>query len=163
VNSKYAEGLVEQALVKVFSRGDRTVRSVAEDLHVNYHTLKNWMKSKAAVNKRGVTALKEKRPQDWSAEEQLLALQETHGLLGENLNAWCRERGLFAHHLAGWKTAFCAETKGGALGLRESRLFKDEIEQLKREIVRKDKALAEAAALLILQKKFRALWEDEVK
>jgi hypothetical protein len=162
VKSTYPEGLIEQALVKVFSRGSRSVRSVAEDLHVNYHTLKNWMK-REAVSKRGVAAIKERRPQDWSAEEQLLALHETHGLLGENLNAWCREKGLFTHHLSGWRAAFCAESKGGALGLRESRLFKEEIEQLKREIVRKDKALAEAAALLILQKKFRALWEDEVK
>lgn len=43
------------------------------------------------------------------------------------------------------------------------RTLKDEIVKLKREAVRKDKALAEAAALLILQKKFRALWEDEDK
>lgn len=41
--------------------------------------------------------------------------------------------------------------------------LKDENEQLKRELVRKEKALSEAAALLMLQKKFRALWEDEVK
>ena len=162
MRSTYPEGLIEQALVKVFSRGNRSVRSVAEDLHVNYHTLKNWMK-REAVNNRSVTPVKDKRPQDWSAEEQLVALHETHVLSGEGLNSWCREKGLFAHHLSGWRAAFCAGPKGGALCLRESRLFKDEIEQLKREIVRKDKALAEAAALLILQKKFRALWEDEVK
>ena len=162
MKSTYPAGLIEQALVKVFSRGDRTVRSVAEDLHVNYHTLKNWMK-REPVNKRVVTATKEKRPQDWSAEEQLLALHETHGLSGEGLNAWCREKGLFAHHLSGWKAAFCAETKAGTAGARDLRELRDENGQLKREIVRKDKALAEAAALLILQKKFRALWEDEVK
>jgi hypothetical protein len=39
--------------------------------------------------------------------------------------------------------------------------LKDKIAKLEREIVRKNGALAEAAALLILQKKFRALWEDE--
>ena len=43
------------------------------------------------------------------------------------------------------------------------RTLKDENVQLKRELVRKDKALAEEAALLILQKKFRALWEDEAQ
>jgi hypothetical protein len=42
-------------------------------------------------------------------------------------------------------------------------MLKDQNEQLKRELLRKDKALAEAAALLILQKKFRALWENEAK
>jgi hypothetical protein len=41
--------------------------------------------------------------------------------------------------------------------------LKDQNEQLKGELLRKDKALAEAAALLVLQKKFRALWENEGK
>lgn len=91
-----------------------------------------------------------------------VALQETHGLSGEALRVWCRERGLFAHHLTGWKTAFCAATKTD-LGTRELRSLKDENDQLKRELVRKEKALAEAAALLILQKKFRTLWGDEAK
>ncbi len=82
---------------------------------------------------------------------------------GEALHAWCRERGLFAHHLTGWKDAFCADGKEAVPVTRELGLLKGEIQQLKRELVRKEKALAEAAALLILQKKFRALWEDEVK
>ncbi len=105
---------------------------------------------------------KEKRPQDWSAAEQLTALQESHGLSGESLNAGCRERGLLAHPLSGWKAAFCTEEKA-APEARELRGLKDENAQLKRELLRKDKALSEAAALLMLQKKFRALWEDEVK
>lgn len=159
---KHSEAFIEQALVKAFSRGERTIKSVAEDLNVNHHTLKYWMKNKS-VTKRDVSAAKEKRPQDWTAEEQLVALQETHGMAGEALQAWCRERGIFAHHLASWRTAFCAEGKEPASGTREVRTLKDEIVKLKREAVRKDKALAEAAALLILQKKFRALWEDEDK
>ena len=159
MKSTYAEGFMEQALAKVFSRGNRTVRSVAEDLNLNYHTLKNWMKAES-VDKRGVKVIKEKRAQDWSAEEQLVALHETHGLSGEALHAWCREKGLFAHHLTSWKAAFCAEV---ATGTRDWRILKDQNEQLKRELLRKDKALAEAAALLILQKKFRALWENEAK
>jgi len=161
MNTTYSQGFIEQALVKVYSRGDRTVKLVSEELNVNYHTLKTWMK-RAALNKVSVMATKEKRPQDWSSAEQLVALQESHALSGEALNAWCRERGLFAHHLSGWKTAFCSEGKAAPV-TRELRGLKDENEQLKRELLRKDKALAEAAALLVLQKKFRALWEDEVK
>ncbi len=161
MKSKYSEAFIEQALTKIYSRGDRTVRSVAEEMNVSFHTVKNWMKRKA-VGMLNVTATKEKRPQDWSADEQLVALHETHGLSGESLHAWCREKGLFAHHLTSWKTAFCADVKT-APGTREIRTLKDENEKLKRELIRKEKALAEAAALLILQKKFRALREDEVK
>ena len=79
----------------------------------------------------------------------------------ESLKSWCGENGLFVHHLASWKAAFCADIKT-APGTREIRALKDENDQLKRELVRKKRALAEAAALLILQK-IRALWEDEVK
>lgn len=160
MTTKYPEAFIEQALVKVYSRGHRSVRSVAEDLNVNHHTLKYWMKNKAVTNKDGPAA-REKRPQDWSAAEQFAALQETHGLSGEALQAWCREHGIFAHHLTSWETAFCAEVKEPATSVREIRTLNDEIAKLKREIVRKNGALAEAAALLILQKKFRALWEDE--
>ena len=158
---RYSEAFIEQALFKVYSRGKRTVQSVAAELNVNCHTVKNWMKRKE-LSTVGVSATKERRPQDWSAEQQLDALHQTHGLSGEALQTWCRENGLFAHHLTSWKTAFCADVKV-ASGNREIRVLKDENEQLKRELIRKERALAEAAALLILQKKFRALWEDEVK
>ena len=157
----YSQAFIEQALVKSYSRGGRPVKSVAEELNINYYTLKNWMRKKSVSKDRGLTN-KEKRPQDWSAAEQLTALQESHALSGEALNTWCRERGLFAHHLSAWKTAFCTDGKA-APSARELRGLKEENEQLKRELVRKEKALSEAAALLILQKKFRALWEDEVK
>lgn len=160
--AKHSAAFIEQALVKVFSRGDRTVKAVADDLSINHHTLKYWMKHKSMI-KSGVPTAKEKRPQDWTATEQMVALQESHGLSGDALPAWCRERGIFAHHLESWKAAFCAEGKESTSGAREVRTLKDENVKLKRELVRKDKALAEAAALLILQKKFRALWEDEDK
>jgi len=160
MTAKHSEAFIEQALVKAYSRGARTIKSVAQDLNVSYHTLKYWMKKKAFTNS-GAPAAREKRPQDWTAAEQLSALQETHGLSGEALQAWCRKRGLFAHHLTSWKTAFCTEIKAPATTVREVRTLQDEIAKLKRDVVRKDHALAEAAALLILQKKFRALWEDE--
>jgi transposase-like protein len=160
MTAKHSEAFIEQALVKAYSRGNRTIKSVAQDLNVNHHTLKYWMKNKAVI-KSGAPLAREKRPQDWTAAEQFSALRETHGLSGEALQAWCRERGIFAHHLTSWETAFCAEAKEPATGVREVRTLKDENAKLKRELVRKDKALAEAAALLILQKKFLALWEDE--
>ena len=159
MKATYSDAFIEQALVKIYARGNRSVRDVTDELNVSYHTVKNWMRNKSADKYKAV-AIHEKRPQDWAAEEQLLALQE-NGLSGEALQAWCRERGLFPHHLTSWKAAFCIEPKEATSGSRELRTLKDEIVVLKREAVRKDRALAEAVALLILQKKFRALWEDE--
>jgi hypothetical protein len=47
MTAKHSEAFIEQALGKVFSRGDRSVKSVAEDLNVGYYTLKYWMKRKS--------------------------------------------------------------------------------------------------------------------
>ena len=162
---RYSAGFKEQALVKVYSRGnDQTIQSVADELNINLTTLKTWMKQKEQdVNKPARQKLK--RPEDWSPEERLAALQQSYGLLGEDLNAWCRERGVFIHQLEQWKTDFCSQ--GDSVDKREEaralRTLKEEIQSLERELLRKNKALAEAAALLVLQKKFRALLGGEVE
>ena len=162
--ASHSAAFIEQALVKVYGRNGRTIRSVSQELNVGYDTLKYWIRKKSMAKDSSSSATpREKRPQEWRVEEQLLALQETHGLSMDEVHAWCRERGLFAHHLAAWKAAFCTGGKDAPVASRDVRVLKDENEQLKRELLRKDKALAEAAALLVLQKKFRALWEDEVK
>lgn len=156
---EYSQAFIEQALVKAYARGGRTITAVADDMNINHHTLRYWMKKK---KQPGAPASQEKRPQDWSAAEQLQALQESHALADEALHAWCRERGIFPHHLEAWKAAFSAPAKE-AVAARDLRALNDEIARLNREVDRKDKALAEAAALLVLQKKYRALWEDGEK
>ena len=161
---RYSAGFKEQALVKVYSRGnDQTIQSVADELNINLTTLKTWMKQREQdVNKPAPP--KSKRPEDWSPEDRLTALQKTYNLIGEDLNVWCRERGVFIHQLEQWKTDFCSH--GDSVDKREEarvlRTLKEENQSLERELLRKDKALAEAAALLVLQKKFRALLGGEV-
>jgi transposase-like protein len=162
MRKQYSDAFIEQALIKVYSRGDRTIESVAEEVNVGYQTLKNWVKRKS-LDDVTASAAKEKRPQDWRRDEQLAALMETHGLSEEALQAWCRERGIFPHHLDSWKIAFCTQGPAAVSDGRDLRILRAEHEDLKKELNRKEKALAEAAALLVLQKKFRALWDNEDK
>jgi transposase-like protein len=158
----YAEGFKEQALVKAFARsGDQSVRSIAADLGMNLGTLRDWMKQ--AARARTKSPARAVHASDWTPAQRLLALQESHGLGEEALNAWCRERGLFTHDLTQWHRDFCEAA--GAVGrgaetdeLRQLRLTNG---QLQRDLNRKEKALAEAGALLVLQKKYRALWAAE--
>jgi transposase-like protein len=158
VKLSYSDAFREQALKKVYQRGDRPVRVVAEELNVNYHTLKNWLKMEG---KRGKPqAVEERSPRVWSAEERLRALLESHGLEGEALNAWCRQRGVYAHHLVQWREEFCGLGESSANN-KVLRQLKDENHKLQRELARKEKALAEAGALLVLKKKYQALWEAE--
>lgn len=106
----------------------------------------------------------DKAAQQWSPAQRLLALNESHHLQGPALHAWCREKGLFEHQLKHWREAFCSTSEPNAHQAKaELRELKDRNEQLQRDLRRKDRALAETAALLVLQKKFRALLEDEDK
>ena len=164
MRKQYSDAFVEQALIKVYSRGEgRTIRDVAGDLNVSYVTLKNWVKRKS-LDDVSASAAKEKRPQDWQRDEQLKALMETHGLGEEALQAWCREHGIFPHHLDSWRQNFITEQAPAPVPEgRVLKTLKNENDELTAELRRKDKALAEAAALLVLQKKFRALWDNEDK
>jgi transposase-like protein len=163
--TRYSESFKEQALAKVYSRGNsQSIQDVADDLNISLQTLKTWMR-KSNLDKTHVLPLKSKRPQDWLPEERFTALQKSYSLIGEDLNAWCREQGIFVHQLEKWKADFCRQ--GLASEKREEaralHTLKAEIHSLERELLRKDKALAEAAALLVLQKKFRALLGGEVE
>ena len=157
--TRYSKDFKEQALTKVFKRGNgQSIQDVANDLNICLQTLKTWMKKAKLDNAPGLPS-KSKRPKDWGPEERLAALQLTYGFTGEGLNAWCRGQGVFVHHLERWKADFCRQS--GAFGGRTQatalQSLKVDNHRLERELLRKDKALAEAAALLALQKKFRAL------
>ncbi len=136
------------------------MKSVAEEINVNPWTLKNWMKSQQAqsISKESTS---ERRPKDWSLSERFQLLLESHGLDEEARNVLCREKGIFPHHLRQWREAF--ETGPSALQMNRSevRELKEANKALQRELKRKEKALAEAAALLVLQKKYQALWEEK--
>ncbi len=157
----YTEAFRQQALEKVYTRGSRTVKAVAKELNINPWTLKNWMRlpEESSIRKEAVSA---KRPKDWSRAERLKLLLDSHGLDDEALNAFCRERGIFRHHLEQWQVAFESDTSVISSPDRaELHELKETNKALVRELRRKEKALAEAAALLVLQKKYQALWEDK--
>ena len=155
---QYNESFRQQALEKVYTRDSRSIRSVAEDLNMSFGTLRNWMKADKNSS-QAKASLRSKRPNDWSLAERLQMLMESHGLDEESLNAFCREKGVFRHHLEQWQATFAV---GDAADTRaELRELKDTNKALTRESNRKEKALAEAAALLVLQKKYQALWEEK--
>ena len=156
----------EQALIKVRERGTRSVLDVANDLHMAVGTLRKWI-SKSNQAKGEVSEPADHLPDDlpaqfWGPAQRLQALLETYALSQAQLHAWCREKGLFEHQLKAWSEAFCSAPASDS---RESKAALRELqtrhEGLQRDLRRKERALAEAAALLVLQKKFQALLGDE--
>ena len=161
----YSEAFREQALRKVLERGPRPIEAVAGDLGLKIGTLKGWMKAARLQSRQG-SAVAGALPADSETPAgRLDLLLASAGLSADQLQAWCRERGIYAHQLATWKAAFVLGAETGVLKpLRHERdALKHERDGLQRQLLRKDKALAEAAALLVLSKKFQALLAGEVE
>lgn len=104
-----------------------------------------------------------KRPNDWSAEDKLKIVTEAASLDEEQLGAFLREKGLHLTHLEQWRMQVL-EALQNRSPKKITKSRKDDtrrIRALEKELNRKDKALAEAAALLVLKKKVHDIWGDE--
>ncbi len=104
-----------------------------------------------------------RRPQDWTTEQKLSVVLDAQGLAEEELGGFLRQRGLHGATLSDWRETVLRGAKAelGGRSDKQPSLEAKRIRELERELARKDKALAEAAALLVLQKKFRALMGAE--
>lgn len=100
-----------------------------------------------------------KNPEGWSSEDKFAVVLETAPLNAAELAEYCRRKGLYPEQIAAWRAACQAANANAAAQAREQRhQSKDDkkrIQQLAKELQRKEKALAEAAALVILRKKSR--------
>jgi hypothetical protein len=101
----------------------------------------------------------------WSAEDKYAVLLETGGLNESELSEYCRKKGLYVEQIEQWKTAAIKANEAPAdqdRQLKEQRASdRKKIKQLEKELKRKEKALAETAALLVLRKKAQAIWGEE--
>ena len=91
---------------------------------------------------------------------------ETAGLNETELGEYCRSKGLFTEQIQQWRQVCSEANEAPAHRVEQAQVreHKRTIKQLQAELNRKEKALAETAALLVLRKKARALWgevEDE--
>ena len=92
----------------------------------------------------------------WTAEAKLKALIETAGLAEPELGVYLRREGLYSYQITAWRAEVLEHFATSPTPKKDAR--DETIRQLEREILRKDKALAEASALLILQKKVDVIW-----
>jgi transposase-like protein len=95
--------------------------------------------------------------ENWSARDKFGVVVESAGLSEAELAGYCRKKGLFVEQVRAWREACEAGIAGGEPSpgpvLRDERKRN---RQLERELRRKDRALAEAAALLVLSRKLEA-------
>jgi len=97
-----------------------------------------------------------------SSEAKFAVVLESASLNAVELGEYCRRQGLYPQQIAAWRQS-CQQANATAppkVDRAELKAQSKHIKQLQAELSRKERALAEAAALLVLQKKVRALWED---
>jgi hypothetical protein len=101
-------------------------------------------------------------PEGWTSRDKFAAVVETAAMNEADLAEYCRTRGLFADQINAWRMA-CEqandwERTSMARVSQATKGEKKRVKALERELLRKERALAETAALLVLRKKASAIW-----
>jgi len=151
----------KEAVIKKVLMGGKPHHEIASEAGIGRSTLTYWLKNHKKNGTENLTD-KEKRPQDWSVEQRLNALMETGAMPEGERVSWCRKKGIFSHHLEQWKKDILSllTPNKASLRFKGTARLKKENAALKKELNRKDKALAETAALLVLKKKANFIWGD---
>jgi transposase len=151
----------KEAIVKK-SLADKCVnlKLLAKQNNIGYSTLIKWrLEYKAGKfnNTQG-----DSRKNQLSQTERFQHILATAALDEHSLGVYCRERGLYAVQLTEWKNEMMTKNddKKNSELLLEIKALREENKNLKQEVNRKDRALAETAALLVLKKKANSIWGD---
>jgi transposase len=155
---RYTLEVKDSVVAKVLSRGDRSIEDVCREVGVSAQTVGNWLRKRAMVGGMKKPAEIKK----WSAEDKLKALFDTRSLAENDFGTYLRKEGLYSHQVTEWRTDALksldeARTRP-QVAKRDER--DDRIKELERDLARMEKALAEASARMMLQKKADLFWAE---
>jgi len=136
-----------------------------EELGIHVITLYKWRKAWRLQGE--VVPATQKDPEGWGPADKFTVVLESDGLNATELSGYCRERGLFPEQVDRWRQAAQDANAQPLLTMSDQKDHQKrhqedqrEIKRLQQELRRKDKALAEAAALLLASKKIQAYWGE---
>lgn len=152
---RYPEEFKKGMVSKMVGPARRSSTSLSKEVGIPQATLSTWLRRYGQDDGNG----KARRPRDWNAEERLKALTETASLKDGELGEYLRRHGLHTVHLEQWRREFL-EGVDGKGSRRQRAEDKRQVKELQRELRRKDKALAETTALIVLKKKAQLIWGD---
>ena len=156
----YSEEFKRGMVKKMLAPGGPSATRLSKDLGIGQSTLSRWIRTMGTVSAEPKTE-GSLRPADWTAEQKWKAVTEAAGLSEAEVGAYLRRAGLHSDHLYQWRNEMMdAVRKNPTAGRTKTELAqaKKRIRDLERELRRKDKALAEATALLVLKKKADLIW-----
>lgn len=168
----YTEGFKQQMVKRMLGPPAVTATALAKKVGVPQPTLSKWLRDAGTVASMVFDEKEEEAtaPKKWTVKEKLRVVVAAEGLEGQALGEFLRREGLHEAQLKSWRdtaagalTSAEAASSGPLTAKQRRRLAGAEkrVKELERELRRKEKALAEAAALLMLEKKLQALGWDE--
>lgn len=156
---KYSRSIRMSVLSKILPPTSQSIRSVSREMGISEQTIRNWRNESKSGKLEAEGA--EKSPRYYSSLEKYQLLLESARLSDEELGTFLRERGLHSEHLTLWNQELRDMVKRKSSQQdKDQKADKKRIRELERELARKEKALAEAAALLVLKKKLESLGEE---
>jgi transposase-like protein len=160
MQKRYSEEFKESVIKKMMPPNPVSVSQLCKDTGVSDVTLYKWRKD---YRNRGISVPSDQsKPDSWAAEDKLAVVIETASLNEVQLSEYCRSKGLYPEQVEQWKVSALSGYQQSAQvkkeKLRNRQEDKKKIKRLEKQLQRKDKALAETAALLVLSKKCEAIW-----
>ena len=156
---RYSRAIKESVLKKVLPPERRSIHEVSQEYGINEQTIRNWIDK---VNNGILNLDAELGPKQLSGAEKFQLVLEAAAIPEEKLGSWIREKGLHSEHLHLWqqelRDTVSDKNQEHKQDLKEA---KKKIKELEKELNRKDKALAEMAALVTLKKKLHRILEDD--
>lgn len=162
MNTKYSEEFKASIIARLLPPHNASVPEVARETGIPKDTLYTWRRKYHTAKGSGSAAQSSRQGELFSTEEKLHIVIETASLGEVELGEYCRRKGLYPEQIEVWKKAFVqnGSSNSGKSEREQARQQDRTIKKLQSELRRKDKALAEAAALLVLEKKLQALLGD---
>lgn len=159
---RYSPERKEAVLKKMMPPHNRSIKQLAEEEGISEATLYNWRKQARAQGILMPDA--DAGPDGWNARDKFAAVLESASLNEQETAEYCRRKGIYPYQLDQWRKACEAandwDRQANNTLKTEQKTSRKRIKGLEKELRRKEKALAEAAALLVLQKKAQAIWGD---
>ena len=168
---KHTTGFKARMVQRMTSPERSTATALAREVGIAQPTLSRWLREATTLN--GMTnrpkktngknaGSHSKSPVQWSPSDKLRVVAAAAQLSDDELGTFLRREGLHEAQLQQWRSAIEAALgqRPTAKARRASSAEAREVKALRKELNRKEKALAEVAALLVLQKKAREIWGD---
>jgi len=159
---RYSLELKNSIIAKMMPPENKSITQIARETGLPEATLNQWRRKARAAG--CATPADNQEAERWSTQDKFLIVVETASMSEAELAEYCRSKGLFVEQLRAWRDA-CMQANGGVA--KEAARYQQElkqtnrrVKQLEKEIHRKEAALAETAALLVLRKKANAIWGD---